>query len=33
MERSVPSQGAEQVYWQGTSGGKGLVPCLARNNR
>ena len=23
-------QGAQTVYWQGTSGGKGLVLCLAR---
>jgi hypothetical protein len=26
------SQGATQVYWQGKSGGKGLVLCLAKNH-
>jgi hypothetical protein len=26
------SQGATQVYWQGKSGAKGLVLCLAKNH-
>ncbi|TMM33732.1 MAG: hypothetical protein E6F99_23165 [Actinobacteria bacterium] len=28
---SYASQGAVSVYWQGTSGGKGMVLCLAKN--